>query len=313
MHDYEALGYMIVQELINIRSDFKSEIQRLGDRLEKCLNLQPPNLAKECSSLKMHPTVCENTFAENASENLFTSNFASNCVEINVPAARSRKSPNMLINENDETDPKVLEVESSDRNTTTYDQQSVVFNLVSNQGEENELLSSIPKVESHQVSFPVSASSSLLREKELFNASMCKDASLTGSGNCLNVTDVESVSSKFQQSKIGAKIVSKSLKNKCKITVKAKKYERPKTECTICHKLIRNNYFHDHLSTHSKNKPYSCQICSKSFSSRANMERHMCLHTGVYPFSCQVCGKKFTRKDRFVNHLRFVHEITPMA
>ena len=40
MHTYETLGRVIIQELINIRIDFKNEIERLGDRLEKCMCVQ---------------------------------------------------------------------------------------------------------------------------------------------------------------------------------------------------------------------------------------------------------------------------------
>jgi len=41
VHNSETVVRMILQELINIRRDFNREIQKLGDRFEKCLSLHP--------------------------------------------------------------------------------------------------------------------------------------------------------------------------------------------------------------------------------------------------------------------------------
>ena len=62
-----------------------------------------------------------------------------------------------------------------------------------------------------------------------------------------------------------------------------------------------------HLKTiHENIKEFSCQICSKSFSTRYKLNRHKTSHSNVKNFACE-CGKTFKSRDPFLKHQR-IHE-----
>ncbi|XP_068112244.1 oocyte zinc finger protein XlCOF8.4-like [Hyperolius riggenbachi] len=55
---------------------------------------------------------------------------------------------------------------------------------------------------------------------------------------------------------------------------------------------------------HTRDKPFSCYYCKKSFSRKWNLLRHQMLHTGEKPLMCPDCGKCFSRKSNLINHRR---------
>lgn len=71
------------------------------------------------------------------------------------------------------------------------------------------------------------------------------------------------------------------------------------------HATKRKSDIKKHYRTHSKDKPYQCEICRKSFSDPSTRSRHMRGHEGRLRFCCsfQNCAKDFGRKlgiERFV-------------
>lgn len=66
---------------------------------------------------------------------------------------------------------------------------------------------------------------------------------------------------------------------------------RPHT-CPICHKTfsIKAN-LERHLFVHSNHKTFECPVCSKRFSQPQTLKMHLVSHNDVKPFQCNICGK----------------------
>ncbi|EFP11668.1 hypothetical protein CRE_27760 [Caenorhabditis remanei] len=74
--------------------------------------------------------------------------------------------------------------------------------------------------------------------------------------------------------------------------------------CQHCGKRGRRNYLMSHVRTHTGERPYSCDTCSKSFSDASTLRRHRLVHTGEKKYQCPVCGRAIARKDNVKVHIR---------
>ena len=81
-------------------------------------------------------------------------------------------------------------------------------------------------------------------------------------------------------------------------------------KCPHCDKsfsgkhLLRTHVKH----IHEKVKDFTCDICWKSFFTKASLEVQKLTHSGVKPHACLYCGYTCTTKGDITRHVKQVHE-----
>ena len=76
-------------------------------------------------------------------------------------------------------------------------------------------------------------------------------------------------------------------------------------ECPICKKRLKSRSLNSHMKTHTGERPYKCNMCTRSFSLSGNLKRHLRTHTGEKPYKCDVCSRAFSQYDGLRQHKLF--------
>ncbi|XP_059141823.1 putative transcription factor Ovo-like 1 [Physella acuta] len=62
-----------------------------------------------------------------------------------------------------------------------------------------------------------------------------------------------------------------------------------------------------HLRGHREIKRFLCTFCGKGFNDTFDLKRHTRTHTGVRPYKCADCDKAFTQRCSLESHCKKIH------
>lgn len=73
-------------------------------------------------------------------------------------------------------------------------------------------------------------------------------------------------------------------------------------QCDICQKTYSSKAV---LKKHKKiHGEFRCSKCSRGFKTKQELEKHVKLHSGYRPFSCMLCPNSFSEENSLKTHLR---------
>ena len=78
--------------------------------------------------------------------------------------------------------------------------------------------------------------------------------------------------------------------------------------CQVCRKTYRSRAaLQSHMKIHFGKRKFTCPYCSRAFYSKDNLKGHIVSHTGTKEFKCELCGKEYRYRSDFLHHMRTKH------
>ncbi|XP_025160978.1 zinc finger protein 569-like [Harpegnathos saltator] len=79
-----------------------------------------------------------------------------------------------------------------------------------------------------------------------------------------------------------------------------------KVACQICGKKISNHELSAHLKRHGE-KTFACSTCGKKFHRGTQLQRHRLTHSRQRPYACNICSAAFMERQALDTHRRDEH------
>ena len=56
---------------------------------------------------------------------------------------------------------------------------------------------------------------------------------------------------------------------------------------------------------------FKCSVCPLTCATKSDLHQHLMTHTGEKPFDCNICGNSFRRRQHLANHMKVIHHVEP--